>query len=950
MILKRPLCYLLAFLITLCCTLAMPSFANVPAADSPVAPVTVASSAQPLEQQGKALYDAERFAEAVPILQQAAQHYQQQGDLLREAIVLSNLALTYEKLGIWTDTADGNQVNQASEWTNANVAIESSLALLNDPVLSKTTAYTTVKAQILDVLGRLQFTQGQVESALETWQQAAQLYEQLGDPEGQIRNRIDQSRALQALGLYQQARDLLNTAKQTLQAQALSLTRVAALRSLGDVLRATGDLENSHQTLQESLELAQQLPATQQSEILALIQLSLGNTARAQRQSVSALNYYEAATQGGTTTTRLQAQLNRLSLLIEEKQRLLQASEQPATERQSAKLRSEIAQIPQRVNQIYPQLNDLPPSQTTVYIRTNFTHSLAKLVKQNDQDINDQAIIGGINIERFFTTTQQQAEQLNDSRTLSYALGMRGEFYEVSHRWAEAETATLRALQFSQGLVNVPEQGFFTAPDVRYLWQWQLGRIFKAQADRSGDLEQYRKATVAYGEAIKILQSLRLDLVAASQDQQFNFRESIEPAYRDYIQLLLRSAPNTPLPQQLAMSDRQAQPALATARQSLQDLRVAELQNFLRAACLNVPIIDLDKAVEETNNPQQEGARAALIYPIILPDRLSVVLKLPQSGLPLLHYSTEVEQDTVKMTLKKLRGQLTQPIAFEFTEAAHLYNWLIRPAIEVLESNNIDTLVFVLDGALQTVPMAALYNTEAKQYLIEKYSIALAPSLKTPDPQPLSHQRLRILLAGLSQFDAIGSESFSNLDSAAAQIETIKLESEEVGYGVETLLNQDFTAQKLQDKLHNSLFQVVHLITHGKFSSDPEETFILAADQIKIKLAELSQILKTRDQNRPEPIELLVLSACETAKGDSRAALGMAGVAVQAGARTTLASLWSIYDQATQPFMPEFYRQLRNNKFTKAEALRQAQLTLLNHPNYRHPINWAPFILLGNWL
>ena len=945
MILKRPLCYLLAFLIAFCCTLAMPSFANVPAANSPVAPVTVSSSAQPLEQQGKALYDAERFAEAVPVLQQAAQHYQQQDDLLREAIALSNLALTYEKLGIWTDTADGNQVNPSSEWTNANATIKSSLALLNDPTLSKTTAYTTIKAQILDVLGRLQFTQGQVESALETWQQAAQLYEQLGDTEGQIRNRIDQSRALQALGLYQQARDLLNTAKQTLQAQALSLTRVAALRSLGDVLRATGDLENSHQTLQESLELAQQLPATQQSEILALIQLSLGNTARAQRQSVAALNYYEAATQGGTTTTRLQAQLNCLSLLIEEKQRLLQASEQPATERQSATLRSEIAQIPQRINQIYPQLNNLLPSQTTVYIRTNFTHSLAKLVKENDQDI-----IGGINIEQFFTTTQQQAEQLNDSRTLSYALGMRGEFYEVSHRWAEAETATLQALQFSQGLVNVPEQGFFTAPDVRYLWQWQLGRIFKAQADRSGDSEQYRKATVAYGEAIKILQSLRLDLVAASQDQQFNFRESIEPAYRDYIQLLLRSAPNIPLPQQLAMSDRQTQPALATARQSLQDLRVAELQNFLRAACLNVPIVDLDKAVEETNNPQREGARAALIYPIILPDRLSVVLKLPQYGLPLLHYSTEVEQDTVKMTLKKLRGQLTQPIAFEFTEAAHLYNWLIRPAIEVLESNNIDTLVFVLDGALQSVPMAALYNADAKQYLIEKYSIALAPSLKTPDPQTLSHQRLRILLAGLSQFDAIGSESFSNLDSAAAQIETIKLESEEAGYGVETLLNQDFTAQKLEDKLHNSLFQVVHLITHGKFSSDPEETFILAAAQIKIKLAELSQILKTRDQNRPEPIELLVLSACETAKGDSRAALGMAGVAVQAGARSTLASLWSIYDQATQPFMPEFYRQLRNNKFTKAEALRQAQLTLLNHPNYSHPINWAPFILLGNWL
>jgi CHAT domain-containing protein len=141
----------------------------------------------------------------------------------------------------------------------------------------------------------------------------------------------------------------------------------------------------------------------------------------------------------------------------------------------------------------------------------------------------------------------------------------------------------------------------------------------------------------------------------------------------------------------------------------------------------------------------------------------------------------------------------------------------------------------------------------------------------------------------------------------------------------------------------------VHIATHGQFSSRAEDTFILAWDD-RINVADLDETLQANALNQAGAIELLVLSACETAVGDQRAALGIAGVAVRAGARSTLATLWSINDQATTEFSHFFYQQLAQPTATRANALRQAQLSLLNDPQYRHPLYWAPYILVGNWL
>ena len=228
-------------------------------------------------------------------------------------------------------------------------------------------------------------------------------------------------------------------------------------------------------------------------------------------------------------------------------------------------------------------------------------------------------------------------------------------------------------------------------------------------------------------------------------------------------------------------------------------------------------------------------------------------------------------------------------------------------------------------------------SQQSKRYLIEDYSIAIAPGLQLLAPEPLQIRRGRVLLGGVSE----GWREQNPLPFVQEELQRLKqlLRSK-------LLLNRALTREALAKNVQSSDFTVVHLATHGEFSSKIEGTYISAWDG-PIQVAQLSSILRERD--RPVPIELLVLSACETAPKDERAALGLAGIAVQAGARSTLASLWNIDDQASSKFIQAFYRALNADK-SRAEALQAAQLEVLGDLRYRAPVHWAPYVLIGNWL
>ena len=427
-------------------------------------------------------------------------------------------------------------------------------------------------------------------------------------------------------------------------------------------------------------------------------------------------------------------------------------------------------------------------------------------------------------------------------------------------------------------------------------------------------------AIANYTEAVNILQSLRQELSNTNQNVQFSFRESVEPVYRELVDLLLQDSPD--------ISETQEQQNIQQARTTIEQLQVAELANFFREGCLDV-------------NPQlidRIDSTAAVIYPIILRDRLEVILSLPNQ--PLRHYATLLPQEEVISKILQMRQSLRRT---SFTEerlkvAKEIYNWLIEPAVADFNRYEIKTLVFILDGLFRNLPMAAL--SDGKQYLIEKYAVAIAPSLQLLNPQPIKRTRLKGLIGGLTE----GSPEFSALPG-------VKEEVEAIGATIPgtILLDSQFTNEQIQAILKKLPFTVMHLATHGQFSSKAEETFILTWKG-RIGVKELDTLLAKRDQPDSLAIDLLVLSACQTAKGDNRAALGLAGVAVRSGARSTLASLWTVSDESTANFMVNFYGELLKTGVNKAEALRQAQLQLLKKPEFTHPYFWSPFILVGSWL
>ncbi|MEQ9549618.1 MAG: CHAT domain-containing protein [Coleofasciculus sp. G3-WIS-01] len=813
-----------------------------------------------LEQQAEQLYKTGQYSQAIALLKQLNADYTAQGDQLGQARILRNLCLVYQQTG---------------EWDAATEAITDSLHRLQG--LSESGEQTKLLAETLEVQGKLQLSRGDPEQALETWQNAADIYNQIGDISGATRSQINQTQAQRRLGLYREALRTLEQVNASFQQQPDTRLKAQGLQSLGNALQAIGNLEQADNALRQSLSIAQKIPAP---ESVASTLLSLGNTARLQQQFQAALDFYQrAAAESPSPDLQIQAQVNQLSLFVDQKQ------ESKALE---------------LVPQIRANLTQLPLSRTAVNARINLAQSLIKMAQQREGDVF--AASHG-EIAQLLATAVQQAQRLNDKRTLAYALGNLGGLYEQNKQWNYAQELTEKALLLAQGI---------NASDIAYRWQWQLGRLLIATGNREG-------AIAAYSQAVNTLQSLRSDLVAVSSDVQFSFRESVEPVYRELVGLLLQPGA-TP-----------EQANLIKAREVIESLQLAELDNFFRDACLNAKPTQIDQ-LDQT---------AAVFYPIILSDRLEVIVTLP--GKPLRQYTTFLPKEQIEQTIQSLLNAATiRRLRLSskniLNPAQKLYNWLIRPVEAELAASGVKTLVFVPDGALRNLPLSALHDGE--RYIIEKYSVAIAPSLQLVDPQPLTQETLKILAFGLSE----ARLGFQPLPNVQLELERITAEMES-----QILLNDSFTKVNFQQAIKTFSFPIVHLATHGQFSSSADDTFILSWDS-HISVKDFDDLLRTQQGTRTEPIELLVLSACTTAKGDERAALGLAGVAVRAGTRSTLASLWVVSDEATALLMTTFYEELAKNQATKAESLRLAQLRILQDQEFAHPYYWAPFVIVGNWL
>jgi CHAT domain-containing protein len=278
-----------------------------------------------------------------------------------------------------------------------------------------------------------------------------------------------------------------------------------------------------------------------------------------------------------------------------------------------------------------------------------------------------------------------------------------------------------------------------------------------------------------------------------------------------------------------------------------------------------------------------------------------------------------------------------------------MYDWLIRPFEADLQQTQVKTLVFVQDGIFRSVPMAALHD--GTHFLVQRYAIATTPSLTLTDPKQLNRTALRVLALGLTKAAKIDNESFQALPNVSQEIDGIKQSIP----NSKQLLDEEFTRDRLKQELSQTVYPIIHVATHGKFGTDPKDTFIVTGDDRKLTLSDLDQLIRNVSRNT-EPLELISLTACETAVGNDRSALGLAGVAVQAGARSALASLWTVNDATTAELSKEFYARLRTPNLSKSDALQDVQKSFIegkvaiDGKQYTHPAYWAPFVLIGNWL
>ncbi|PAX48933.1 CHAT domain-containing protein, partial [Brunnivagina elsteri] len=742
-----------------------------------------------------------------------------------------------------------------------------------------------VYAQILNNQGDLLFNQGKTEAALEAWKKAEKCYKKVGDKVGEIGTQINQARALQMLGYFLHANNIFKKVAVSLSLQPDSLLKLSGLLNLGNNLRIVGDYSRARETLQKSLEIAQKLDLPIEAQIVLL---NLGKLAKVENKIEIALIFFQQAANQDNLISKqtksqiqiqieLQAQLEQLDILC--------------------KLNRNI-EAEKLLQQIQAEIPNLSPNQTKIYTEIELATNLVELSNNSAIHIPNSLIQAA----GLLVNARYQAHKLGNSRAESTALGKLGNLYEQTKQWKEATNLTKQALHLAENI---------NASDIAYQWKWQMGRILKNQGDILSAIANYK-------QAFQDLQYLRQDLVAINQDIQFSFRSRVEPVYRELVDLLLQDIPS--------YSTTQKQENLIFARETIEALQLAELANFFREACLDSKTVPIEKI----------DSKAALIYPIILRDRIEIILSLPNQ--PLRHYPTKIPQSEVEAAIKSMRQSLrkTSFATERLTVAKQIYTWLITPIIPDLTTNNINTLVFILDGNLRNIPMAAL--SDGEKYLIEKYQIAYSPSLQLFKSQP--RDRIQVLAGGLTTEKG----DFSPLPGVEREIRQIKDK-----IPTTTLLNQQFTIDKLQAKLQNPSYSILHLATHGQFSSKPSNTFIKTWNG-QINIEQLSRLMSDRNLKGSSPIDLLVLSACQTAKGDEKATLGLAGVAVRSGVRSTLASLWTVSDESTADLMGTFYQELLISGVSKAQALRLAQLELLKKPEFKHPYYWAAFILVGNWL
>lgn len=735
--------------------------------------------------------------------------------------------------------------------------------------------------------GTESFNKGHFAEAIRKWEDALKLYEKTRNTAGQIDALSHQAKAYQSLGRYEKAGEILRLAEAMAQETGDRMRLAMIMEGLGQVCQFTGQFDQAEHCLKTSLKM---LKKTETPGRVASVLNSFGNLLTAKKDYDGAVLAYnecrELSEQSGNLFLSLKAGVGEASVRYEKK----------AYHQTLALLRRSL--------EISGELGDTHDHAYALIAAGQLLRRLRDADADADSEISDDAVF--MLAYESFRQAAAMAERLDDHISASYALGEMGNLYEKQGRYEEALDLTRRAV-FAAQKVNETKS--------LYRWHHQTGRILNAMGDTDGAIAAYLRSA----EGIRtVRKSLSED--CTTRNTRRSFRETVGPVYFELADLLLRRS-----------SQRQNPDDLLRAREIIEQLKAVELEDYFEdecAAAVQTRITDVDRII---------SPHTAAIYPILLPDRTELLVNFPDQMLK--QFTVPIRAESLTADIREFRTQLEDAGKPYLALAQKLYDCLIRPLEDDLNARETNTLVFIPDGELRTIPLGAFHDGE--KFLISSYAIATCPGLTLTAPGPLERENIRLLLNGLTE----PVQGFPPLPYVSSELNAIQ----GLYKDCKILKNREFTLPSVKAELERTPYTVVHMASHGQFDRDLDKTFLLTYDG-RLTMDALESFMAV-SRFREKPVELLCLSACQTAAGDDRAALGLAGIALKAGARSALASLWFINDRATSELVADFYRQQTENpSLSKAKALQYAQTALLKTPRYQDPAYWAPFLLIGNWL
>jgi CHAT domain-containing protein/tetratricopeptide (TPR) repeat protein len=819
---------------------------------------------------------------------------------------------------------------------------------------------------ILNSLGYIYIESGNPSKGLELSQKALNINQSLANPNNSLVILINIGYAYRQLGRSDQALDFYRQAEKIAQADKNISVLSSIFNNIATIYLSQGKYAQALESYKSSLKLAEEASEFRKAAITGS---NIGSVYKAIGQYDRALEYYQKALQEVKRLGDRQSEsvfLNNIGSIYNDKGQVQRSLDYY---QQAYKIHLELKDLPAQAK----TLNNiaLAHSELRQHAQALETYSQVLALLKKANNLSTEAIALG-NIGGIYVNLKRYPEAINlyqQAATIHQQLGERaGEsvvLSQLGRLFASTNQPELAILFYKQS-VNLREQ---LRKELRSLSQAEQ-KIFTGKVAQT-----YRELADILLKQNRVLEAQQvLDLLKVQEldDYLKNVRGNaktatgislLDPERRflsDYNAIQNRMIQSS----QEAIEILKITPESRTTAQSqklqeliqIQERSSQQLNTYIQNPAVVSILqqvtgagsgeVNLQQFASLQNNLQELSQKSAILYPLILEDRLELIL-VPAKG-DVIRRTVNVKREAINQLIVNFRSEVRDPSSLDVLDSSQqLYQWLIAPIAADLQKAGVETIIYAPDGQLRYLPIAALHD--GKQWLVERYAInTITAASLTKLSDRRSNQPLRVLagafITGRYIFEVNGEIfNFAGLPFAGKEIENL---TDKLPNSIK-LVDQNFSVKSTVDKFKN--YNIIHLATHAAFvSGEPEDSFVLFGDGSR---ASLRDVATWSLQN----VDLVILSACETGLGgrlgNGTEIMGFGYQMEYAGAKAAIASLWQVSDGGTQALMDRFYNILPKPQITKAAVLAKAQRSLISSAGeFSHPYYWSPFILIGNGL